>query len=417
MKPAYQDNLSTLYITEATEGAKHLEPQSVHTIVTSPPYFGLRSYLDKDHPDKDRELGTESSPDEFVEKLVAVFEALRPALRDDGTLWVNLGQSYCGYKGDNYGRTAGNLKSHAPTVQDVGKRWDVGTPQTTGYKPKDLIPTAWLFGIAMQRAGWYLRSDIIWSKGNPMPSSVTDRPSTSHEYVLMFSKKPRYFFDMDAVKEKRDGNAHGGKAITNPKYDWKETVGGPACSLGGPKWTPGGNETSRNLRTVWNINTTPYSGSHFAVFPIAIPDRIIRAATSERGVCGACGAPWRRVVEHKNAESGRKPGASEYSRRDPRFARGGAFTGAESQTVGWEPGCSCGIFEDSRVRTLDGDVYPPGTPVPCSTVLATVLDPFVGSGTTLLAARKLGRHSVGFDLDARSVEHVGNRLGYQEVLL
>ena len=387
MKPAYQDNLSTLYITEALEGASLLEPESVHAVCTSPPYHGLRSYLPADHPDKGYELGTEQTPEEFVDKLCNVFDALKPALRGDGTLWCNLGNSYFS----------------SSTKHPV-------------FKPKDLVPVAWMVGLEMMRRGWFLRSDICWSKGNPMPSSVTDRPSTSHEYVLMFSKKPRYFFDMEAVKEKALQPEGKPKRTGQGKYDWHP------CN--GDKGTLGTNQgtTSRNLRTVWNINTTPYSGSHFAVFPIAIPDRIIRAATSERGVCGSCGAPWKRVVEKPQPPDELRNRGNGAKMDFPTRQTGGGqkredwYEAHPAQTVGWEPGCSCRTYKIAGHTPIGPGVERIDLERP-DTVPATVLDPFVGSGTTLLAARKLGRRSIGFDLDARSVEHVGNRLGYQEVLL
>lgn len=209
----YTSDFVTVYCVEALEGANLLEPQSIHCAVTSPPFYNLRSYLDKDHPDKGRELGTESSPDEYVEKLVAVFEALKPALRDDGLLFVNLGQS---------------------------------------YQNKQLVPVAWLFGIAMQRVGWWLRSDVIWAKGNPLPSSVTDRPSTSHEYILMFSKRPRYYFDAEAVREDNSPTSKTGWTYRNEwKYN-KLEHGGPKSQMAVGKPIP---RNGRNIRTVWYINS------------------------------------------------------------------------------------------------------------------------------------------------------------------
>lgn len=261
------------------------------------------------------------------------------------------------------------------------------------HKPKDDLMTPHRVYDALMADGWYGRSDIVWAKKNCLPESVRDRPTKSHEYLFLLTKKPRYYFDQQAVRE--PGLDWGLRDRTTSKHN---TEGFRGAGQSPHKGLTNGNASAgRNIRSVWEISTQGYKGSHYATMPLKLVYPCIRAGTSEYGVCGVagCGAPWERVVEHTNAVSGRRSGASEYSQRDARFARGGAFEGAESRTTGWQPTCSC-----------NGDTVP-----------ATVLDPFSGSGTTLLAARKLGRRAIGIDLDSRNIALVEERLGPQGVLL
>lgn len=259
-------------------------------------------------------------------------------------------------------------------------------------KPKDLIPTPWLVGLALQRDGWYLRSDCLWIKGNPMPSSVTDRPTPNHEYVLLLSKKPRYFFDMEAVKERSASDHPSGNGFKRPQQIVRGGRGNDE------QWQP---TPSRNLRTAWNINCKPYKGSHYATFPPELPLIAIRAGTSEYGVCSNCLASWVRVVERGEPPEVADSEIDRYKTGKAGVHRkiGGQYQkwldANPPRTVGWRPTCSC-----------NADIMP-----------ATVLDPFMGSGTTAYAARKLGRRSIGFDLDGRNIELVEKRMGMQEVLL
>ena len=393
MKAAFDDGWAKLYTGTALDVIGQMPEKSVHMCVTSPPYFGLRSYLSSEHPAKGQEIGTEKTPDEFVAKLVEVFAEVHRVLRDDGTCWVNIGDSYAaggtgGYSAASTlsGYTSENTKGRAHNATATTRK------PPPGLKPKDLMMIPARLALALQAWGWYLRSEITWIKPNPMPESVTDRPTSATEKVYLLSKKPRYFYDAEAVKEAGSENSHGSPNV-NPGRKQRAMGSNQTGYLG--KWGAEDAARGRNMRNYWQITTKPYPGSHFATFPPELPMKAIRAGTSEYGVCSGCGAPWKRVVEHKNAESGRKPGSSEYSQRDARFARGGAFEGAESQTLGWVPTCS-----------HDADTVP-----------ATVLDPFAGSGTTLYAARKLGRRSIGIDLDERSSVLSEERLGHQGVLL
>jgi DNA modification methylase len=249
-----------------------------------------------------------------------------------------------------------------------------------------------MLAFALRADGWWLRSDIIWSKPNPMPESVTDRPTKAHEYLFLLSKNKTYYYDADAVREKQTD-------------EWlertKRNVNRPPPRLGGEelkgeilskqyKASPNG----RNRRTVWTIATAPYSGAHFATFPPALVNPCIRAGSSEHGVCPRCRNPWRRVVEK---EIYNKPGRipENHTNKD-RFVNvkglkrpDSFYGGTKVTTLGWQPTC-------------DHDLEP---------VPAVVLDPFVGSGTTCMEARKLGRNSVGLDLSYPYLQLARERLG------
>ncbi len=236
---------------------------SVQCCVTSPPYFGLRDY------GVDGQIGLEQTPDEFVAELVAVFREVRRVLRDDGTLWLNLGDSYAGYHG--------NKNAAVPTSATNG--WTNGTnenrrgdkrPQDIGLKPKDLIGIPWRVAFALQADGWYLRQDIIWHKPNPMPESVRDRCTKAHEYIFLFSKSPRYYFDADAIKEPAAGGNSKGDGRRLAEQAIARTGG--VISGGTAKSTLGTSAAeTRNRRGVWTVSTKPFKGAHFATFP---PDLI-----------------------------------------------------------------------------------------------------------------------------------------------
>ena len=256
----------------------------VQCCVTSPPYYGLRDY---GHPGQ---IGLEKTPAEYVAALVEVFEGVRELLADDGVLWLNLGDSYAGYHG--------NKNSEIPTSSTNGwtngynenKRGN-GRPQDVGLKPKDLMGIPWRVAFALQAAGWYLRQDVIWHKPNPMPESVTDRCTKSHEYLFLLTKSERYYFDADAIKEDAVGqNLHD---LTGPGY----AAPGQAPNTGNRKalrtdiesrhrsQIKGGQSLQaepdgrRNRRSVWTVPTQPYAGAHFAVFPAALIEPCVLAGS------------------------------------------------------------------------------------------------------------------------------------------
>ena len=370
--------------------------ESVQTCVTSPPYWGLRDYGEDD------QLGLEPTPEEYVENLVAVFREVRRVLRSDGTLWLNLGDSYCGYKGDNYGKTAGNLTAQTPTAKN-GRPVTVGTPQTSGLKSKDLVGIPWRVAFALQADGWYLRSDIIWSKPNPMPESVRDRPTKAHEYLFLLTKQPKYFYDAEAIRERavaRDLGEMDGGAQRNG--DGSKANNGRNFREAEPKSQFVGH---RNRRSVWTVTTKPFSGAHFAVFPPDLIEPCVLAGTSEGGGCSKCGAPYSRVVEKGDAllDQQRASGGDERGEyhgqatkdydsakaQDASATKSRILAGmVERKTVGWEPTCDCDSVPEPQ----------------------TIIDPFSGAGTTGLVALRHGRSYIGLELNPEYAELSRNRI-------
>jgi DNA modification methylase len=229
--------------------------------VTSPPYFGLRDY---GHPGQ---LGLEQTPEQYVAAMVEVFRCVRDVLADDGTLWLNIGDSYNAAGRTGHGTRVGFKQG---TNRASAEGADNCRPSVDGLKPKDLIGIPWMLAFALRADGWYLRQDIIWHKPNPMPESVRDRCTKAHEYVFLLSKSERYFFDSEAIKEpstgrpKFDGNK--GRAVTDPS---RNDHG---------RFNPEISET-RNRRSVWTVATKPYKGAHFATFPPALIEPCILAGS------------------------------------------------------------------------------------------------------------------------------------------
>ncbi len=259
---------AALYVGDALEVLRTLPDESVQCCVTSPPYWGLRDY------GVEGQLGLEPTPFLYVEDMVTVFQGVRRVLRDDGTLWLNLGDSYARQGGDGPG--GGNRE----LLHMEGTQVRNCVPPA-GLKPKDLVGIPWRVAFALQADGWYLRSDIIWSKPNPMPESVTDRPTKAHEYVFLFSKSQRYFYDADAVAEpyqtstveryQHPGSFTGGKKYNDDGTNWGDQFDNTR--------KPATLKASRNARTVWEITTQPYSGAHFATMPAELASRCIKAGS------------------------------------------------------------------------------------------------------------------------------------------
>ena len=242
---------------------------SVHCCVTSPPYWGLRDY------GHERQLGLEKTPEDYVNRMVEVFREVRRVLRDNGTLWLNLGDSYAGYHG--------NKNSEIPSSAING--WTNGTnenlrgdrrPQDIGLKFKDLVGIPWRVAFALQADGWYLRQDIIWHKPNPMPESVRDRCTKAHEYIFLLSKSARYFFDGNAVKE------HAASDRWKDKPD-RTAITGKGNGQLGSSTRFGGDGSTRNRRSVWTVSTKPYKGAHFATFPPQLIEPCILAGCPAGG--------------------------------------------------------------------------------------------------------------------------------------
>jgi len=236
-----------------------IESESINCCVTSPPYFGLRDY------GHDGQIGLEPTPDEFVQKLVEVFREVRRVLRDDGTLWLNLGDSYNAQVGQRKTTDKAGKKQQSNKGEPMAPSRNVAS-----LKPKDLIGIPWRVAFALQADGWYLRQDIIWHKPNPMPESVTDRCTKAHEYIFLLSKSAKYYFDSDAIKE-RATNA-GKRVSLGPKSFSKGQAAGVGVKASGNGLADHYDvPETRNRRSVWTVNTKPYKGAHFATFP---PDLI-----------------------------------------------------------------------------------------------------------------------------------------------
>jgi DNA modification methylase len=498
--PYLSDPDVTLHCGDALEVLRELPSGSVHMACTSPPFFGLRDYgtgaweggdEECDHIKQvpvqqdststlgypadggarrigdqnstivgkvvyhevcgkcgarriDSQIGLESSPDEWAARLADVFREVRRVLRDDGTLWVECGDSYS--SGTNADRKPTQTASHGRWEADLEKRVDV-----VGVKPKDLIGQPWLLAFALRADGWFLRSCIIWAKPNCMPESTKDRPTTAHSYVFMFSKKPRYFWDQEALREPAEWARWGDQTV--PKHEGTETASGwipektkeqlrhlnqapdrkqldggfGVKSMGGRADPADG---GKNARTVWTIPTEPnalaicrlcdayWQGGaprehcgqpvvqHFAAFPRELVRRMILAGTSERGVCPKCFAPWIREVEQTpiSTPTYSEPRGYTISGAKDTITRLG--DGVRTKTLGWKPTCEC-EGGDARDRMASTDQEPTtglrvtGRGLVSTLAPATVLDPFSGSGTTLLVARQLGRHAIGVELNER----------------
>jgi len=248
---------------------KNLEPESVHCCVTSPPYWGLRDY------GVDGQLGLEKTPEEYVANMVSVFREVRRVLRKDGTLWLNLADSYAGGgRGFGYGGKQDTNKGCEDMPRSV---------IPTGLKAKDLCGIPWRVAFALQADGWYLRQDIIWAKPNPMPESVTDRCTKSHEYIFLLTKSAKYFYDAEAVKE-----PNAPATVERAKYHWckPDTKAAQYQDMNGlnRNETYPMNEAGRNRRSVWTITTKPFKEAHFATFPEELIIPCIKAGCPKGGV-------------------------------------------------------------------------------------------------------------------------------------
>jgi DNA modification methylase len=470
-------------IGDCRDVLRAMAAESVHCVVTSPPYWGLRDYRippsvwggDPDcnhrwgaaivveratnHADKRRWQHSRNGRDEeqpthkrvgwlrtdvpqgqfcdlcgawagahgleptlqlYIENEVAIFRELHRVLRSDGTLWLNLGDCYAAD-----GKFGGETGGKQAYLDDDNRKRTGREKRRSGLKPKDRCMLPARVALALQDDGWWLRDEIVWHKPNPMPSSVTDRTTPAHEMLYLLSKRAHYYYDAEAIKEafsaasiarltqasivdqqggdKADQydlmglNARSGsrrpneivaglaQKIVRKPAGWDTADGAhstlrhtaPAVASSGNKERKFGVDpdssvpwegTTRNKRSVWTIASEPFPDAHFATFPTALVEPIIKAGTSEKGCCAACGAPWRRIVKR-------------------RFRRQ-ADVSAAKETTGWRPSCQC-----------DAGIVP-----------ALVLDPFGGSGTVGLVADRLGRRAVLIDRSEAYAQMARTRL-------
>ena len=258
--------IDSILYGDCRETLKQIDSGTVQMCVTSPPYYGLRDY-----GGEEKQIGQEQTPEEFIDELVKVFSIVRDKLKDDGTLWVNIGDSYYNYrpsKGKSYPK-----QTVSKTKQDLPDYSSKRNNKLSNYKEKDLIGIPWLLAFALRNDGWYLRQDIIWHKPNPMPESVKDRCTKSHEYIFLLSKNKKYYYDNEAIKEpvKQDW---GTRNRTNGKYH--NTGSGLHPHSGLTK-----SYERKNKRDVWSITNKPYKHAHFATFPPDLIEPCILAGSRE----------------------------------------------------------------------------------------------------------------------------------------
>jgi len=425
-EPYYQDKLTKLYNSDC-RSMPELPDETVQCVVTSPPYWGLRKYdgeqdliwggdgdCEHEWDNKERWLhrgstksplegggrmtnqsiatntcikcgawkgafGLEPTPELYAQHTVEIMQEIKRVLRKDGVAFWNIGDSYFAHNG-----TRGNKKGvGGDTLRGQDNKYQVANKfqSSNGIKPKDMCLIPFRVAIALQEDGWWVRSVIIWNKPNPMPESVKDRPTNAHEYILMLTKSKRYYYDVDAVREKLSPTTMPRllRGVSNTHKNINGAPGQTPHTMSQHREHGEGyaniNPAGRNLRDVWTFPTQPFPGAHFAVFPEKLPELCIKAATSEKGCCPKCGAPWARVIDRDNYQKHE----SEYQSKEVRGInadRSKHSPPVDTKTIGWKPTCNCGL-----------------DPIPC-----TVLDPFAGSGTSLLVAKKLQRKAVGYEL-------------------
>ena len=283
MNPALDDGDVRIWLGDAVECLQAMPAGIAQTCVTSPPYWGLRDY------GADGQIGLEDSPDAYVARIVDVFREVRRVLRDDGTVWLNLGDSYTGAGYGNHAINGETWKDNATLDKRSNRQQPLKKScEVIGLKPKDLVGIPWRVAFALQVDGWYLRSDIIWHKPNPMPESVTDRPTKSHEYIFLLTKEQRYYYDADAISDpattgpgalwserKAAGATAGNVIVGDPKRNGTQrVVHGKGVSSNLTR-----QDGMRNARSVWTIATKPYAEAHFATFPVELPERCIKAGS------------------------------------------------------------------------------------------------------------------------------------------
>ena len=373
------NKMDAVQLIRGSATALPLADESVQCVVTSPPYWGLRKYAGEQElmwSDSWRgAYGLEPMVEMYVQHTVEILREIRRVLRKDGVVFWNIGDSYYqGAKGNSGALRTGDKQASNSGSLSTRRGEDLGPNRKGGagsnLKAKDLCLIPQRVALAAQADGWWVRSDIIWTKPNPMPESVTDRPTDAYEHILMLTKSARYFWDAEAVKEPLSPltladtrNSTGRHTQQSEKYtaDCDAIPGGAE-----PSWYRGktfvNSQSGRNLRNVWTFPTQPYSGAHFATFPEELPRRCILAATSAKGACRFCGAPWERIshqlssVSHQGkTESAYKEGsnANRLSLLRQAARERGAEYANDTQTVGWRPGCGCGGVEPDDLEIIE----------------------------------------------------------------
>ena len=356
---------------------KTLPEQSINTCITSPPYWGLRDYGESD------QLGLEETPEEFVENLVQVFREVKRVLRDDGTVWLNLGDSYS---------SSGEVgRKDKQKYGGISKVEHLHSGKVKSLPSKNLVGIPWRVAFALQADGWYLRQDIIWHKPNPMPESVRDRCTKAHEYIFLLSKSPEYYFDNEAVKEdskyygKDNRSGKGRMEYKGVKFEDKdELIQQSFVTI----------DEKRNKRSVWTVTTKSFEGAHFATFPPDLIEPCVLAGCPLE-VCAECNEPYVRQIESK------KVNRDELDVNDPRY-RPNTYDGAYKDIngkadAGYRSTIDMGLQKQCDCKTD-------------KTKSGTVLDPFGGSGTTAQVALGNSRDAVLCELNDEYIEIAKQRI-------
>lgn len=369
--PYYEDDTVTLLLGGARDVLRGMSDGSVDCVVTSPPYFGLRDY------GVAGQIGLEATPAAFVEALREVFTEVRRVLADYGTCWVNIGDSYASSRRGPDGSSSGLTNGAQVRVE--------GAPRRFGVPHKNLLGVPWRLAFALQDDGWWLRNAVVWAKPNAMPDSAKDRLADTYELVFLFTKQPRYWFDLDSIRELHVVKDRRPRPLGSTNVDPYHAAA--TDNVGWKDHEVANHPAGRNPGDVWTIATRPYPGAHYATFPVDLPLRCIAPGCAGE-VCTVCGVPRSRITETDQQSTGRSTnGPRSVDRRHREYGTPGYVTRtvAVHRTVGWT---DCGH-----------DAYRPGV----------VLDPFSGTGTTGLAARMLGRRYIGVDIDAASHDQARER--------
>lgn len=374
---------ATIIIGDTRHALKSLDEKSVQTCITSPPYWGLRDY------GMDSQIGLEQTPDEYVAEMVNVFREVWRVLRDDGTLWLNIGDSYASARDSKV--SPDSLRNGDGTAVEKAANRNPANLKLAGLKHKDLAGIPWRVAFALQSDGWYLRQDIIWAKPNPMPESVTDRCTKSHEYVFLLTKSPKYYFDNEAIREPQ-AQATIDDISRRKILDNKGDFGGVRADLSRSRDEYVPSDGLRNKRSVWTVNTKPFKGAHFAVMPEALVEPCILAGTPLGGCCSQCRTPYQRQMElgEISERSTRVNTLNVIPGRDkPSRLQSTNMETIPKTTIGWIQSCDCEGSEPQPVL---------------------VLDPFTGSGTVGVVAMNNNCDFIGTELNPEYAKIAENRI-------
>lgn len=371
-----QPLVNTIHHCDVMTLLRALPDNCINCVVTSPPYWQLRDYQTSG------QIGLEPTLKEYIDNLTVLFREVRRVLRDDGTCWVNMGDSF-----------ASSWASGRRSVIGQGSRDNRVMRIGDGLKEKDLCGVPWRLAFALQDDGWYLRSDIIWEKPTCMPESVTDRPTRSHEYVFLLTKNEHYFYDGEAIREPaKETSLQRLERGVSDNHKNISVPGKQINSIHKPRehGDSYNGRLTRNKRSVWRVNPEPFSDAHFATFPTKLIEPMILAGCPAQ-VCSVCGAPYERQG-HKEFMPQQDVSLERAAHRgkmaDENHWKGFPRGTTQFVTEGFKPTC------DHNAPSRSG----------------LVLDPFMGSGTTALVARKLGRNYLGCDLNADYVAMAKDRL-------